>query len=533
MAAIHLTDEEAELRRLLLDTSAFIHRSGYTKPILRFTGGWVRDKLLGATSKDVDVGISSMTGYDFGLLMESYLDTEGKAEYPQSKIRKVAKIEANPEKSKHLETATTKVFDIDLDLVNLRKEAYEESSRNPTMDFGTPEEDALRRDATVNALFYNLHTLEVEDFTTRGLADLERRIIKTPLPPYQTFKDDPLRVLRAIRFASRLGFKIDDEDKQAMRDEEIKGALKLKIVRERVGIEVLKMLTGSNPHTALSLIDELDLYDIIFTSFASSSSDTPQPERWKRSYDKLLEIDQAISGEKRDHNSQLLKSSLLQTQADIDRAWIICAFIPWAKIPQPPKVGKSKPALTSAATAARLGLKVSNDIINVVEAAAVSCEDIVKIKDVSNEQTAATTSPLKRKAEAVSRENLGMAIRRWGKFWRSSVVYALLVEVKDNEDESRLLVSYAAWLSTLKELDLFNACELKPLVNGKELSTALNDGKTGPWVSKALEMVIRWQLRNPEETFSNESPEEIKSRIKGAIIEEVGSKRKELGLVEH
>ena len=84
------------------------------------------------------------------------------------------------------------------------------------MEFGTPEEDALRRDATVNALFYNINTEQIEDFTNQGFDDMAKRIIRTPLEPYQTFKDDPLRVLRLIRFASRLDYTIDSESLKAM-----------------------------------------------------------------------------------------------------------------------------------------------------------------------------------------------------------------------------------------------------------------------------------------------------------------------------
>lgn len=83
-------------------------------------------------------------------------------------------------------------------------------------------QDALRRDACVNALFYNIHTQQVEDFTERGLQDIKDKLIRTPLPPFQTFNDDPLRVLRLIRFSSRLNFTIVDEAKEAMRDPEIK-----------------------------------------------------------------------------------------------------------------------------------------------------------------------------------------------------------------------------------------------------------------------------------------------------------------------
>lgn len=245
---IQLSEPEATLRLLLLDVCEYIGTlDGYSKPHLRFTGGWVRDKLLGTASNDIDIGIDTMTGLSFGMRMKEYLELpEAKAKHPQSALAKLAKIEANPEKSKHLETVATKILGFDIDLVNLRKETYSEDSRNPQIEFGNPVEDALRRDATVNALFYNLEKCEVEDLTDRGLNDIRDKIIRTPLCPYQTFKDDPLRVLRAIRFASRLGWSIDKKAEQAMSAYDIGNALKTKISRERVCIELIKMLKGES-----------------------------------------------------------------------------------------------------------------------------------------------------------------------------------------------------------------------------------------------------------------------------------------------
>ena len=196
-----------------------------------------------------------MTGYQFGLRMKEYLELPGTLDkyavaddHTQGQssltVGGLHKIEANPEKSKHLETVTTRMLGLDIDLVNLRKETYTQDSRNPQMQFGSPEEDALRRDATVNALFYNLNSSSLEDLTGRGLADMQRKILRTPLEPYQTFKDDPLRVLRLIRFASRLGYSIDADVAEAMSDESIQTALRAKISRERVGTEVEKMLRG-------------------------------------------------------------------------------------------------------------------------------------------------------------------------------------------------------------------------------------------------------------------------------------------------
>lgn len=83
--------------------------------------------------------------------------------------------------------------------MNLRTEAYTESSRIPSMDIGGPEEDAFRRDLTINSLFYNVNTGAVEDYVGRGMEDIRNQIIRTPLPALTTLLDDPLRVLRAVR----------------------------------------------------------------------------------------------------------------------------------------------------------------------------------------------------------------------------------------------------------------------------------------------------------------------------------------------
>ena len=130
--------------------------------------------------------------------------------------------------------------------MNLRGgEEYVGDSRVPTAEFGTAKEDAERRDFTVNALFYNLGTKRVEDLTGRGLDDLlEKRKIATPLDPMETMRDDPLRVLRAIRFAVRLDFELDEELRRAVMSEEVREDLMAKVSRERVG----KELEGMEAH---------------------------------------------------------------------------------------------------------------------------------------------------------------------------------------------------------------------------------------------------------------------------------------------
>jgi tRNA nucleotidyltransferase/poly(A) polymerase len=171
----------------------------------------------------------------------------------------------NPEKSKHLETATMRINNYWIDFVNLRAEEYTSDSRIPDlMRIGTAEEDAFRRDLTINSLFYNINEGIVEDMTGRGLEDLKKRIVATPLPPLTTLLDDPLRVLRSVRFAARLRFGMDDALTEAAADERVKRALEQKVSRERVGSEVDLMLKSRDPVGAMRLLVNLGLIDTVF-----------------------------------------------------------------------------------------------------------------------------------------------------------------------------------------------------------------------------------------------------------------------------
>ena len=128
---ISLTPEEETVRKLLVDVAASIDTSSGEPLVLRFTGGWVRDKLLGQKCHDIDVGINKMTGFDFATRLSELL--VGKMAAYNIPSRSIHKIESNPEKSKHLETATTKILGLDIDFVNLRSETYTGDSRIPQM----------------------------------------------------------------------------------------------------------------------------------------------------------------------------------------------------------------------------------------------------------------------------------------------------------------------------------------------------------------------------------------------------------------
>src|SRR5262249_54053549 len=131
---IELTEKEEMVRQILLDVAAEIDSEAKDKSeplVLRITGGWGRDKLLKDSSNDIDIGINRMTGFEFGSKLNEVLARE-KDRYGIN-ARSVYKVESNPDKSKHLETATTKVIDLWIDFVNLRSETYSTESRIPQM----------------------------------------------------------------------------------------------------------------------------------------------------------------------------------------------------------------------------------------------------------------------------------------------------------------------------------------------------------------------------------------------------------------
>jgi len=234
--------------------------------ILRVAGGWVRDKLLGKECHDIDISLNNMSGEQFANLVKEYMDEHG------IHTKGVSVVKANPDQSKHLATAMINIFGLPIDFVNLRKETYAES-RIPTVEPGTPEEDARRRDLTINSLFYNLNNDKIEDFVG-GIEDLKNGVIRTPIDPIQTFIDDPLRILRTIRFASKYGFDVAPEILEAANNKEVQDAFRSKVSAERVWKELAGQaepegwksgfLTGPDPHKAAKLLGQMGLRDILF-----------------------------------------------------------------------------------------------------------------------------------------------------------------------------------------------------------------------------------------------------------------------------
>jgi len=129
--------------------------------------------------------------------------------------------------------------------------------------FGTPLEDALRRDFTINSMFYNVNDEVIEDYTGQGYIDLQSGLLRTPLEPLTTLLDDPLRALRAVRFASRYAFDLAPDLLHCMACDEVQAALISKVSRERVGRELEGMLGSARPIGALRMLHQLQLLPLV------------------------------------------------------------------------------------------------------------------------------------------------------------------------------------------------------------------------------------------------------------------------------
>lgn len=208
-------------------------------------GGFVRDKLLERPTKDVDI-VCVGDGIALAHQVAGLLDPSLKVNY-----------------FKTYGTAQIRFGDLEIEFVGARRESYRHHSRNPDVEPGTLEDDQLRRDFTINALAISLNAADygklIDPFN--GLQDMQDKIIRTPLEPGQTFSDDPLRMMRAIRFASQLHFTILPETFQAI--QEHAGRIKI-ISQERITDELNKIMLSAKPSVGLDLLYKSGILKIIF-----------------------------------------------------------------------------------------------------------------------------------------------------------------------------------------------------------------------------------------------------------------------------
>jgi len=230
------------LIKLISEVAGLKQRESYV------IGGFVRDTLIGRAVKDIDV-VTLGSGIELA--------------------KEVAKELGGAEVHifKNFGTAMIKKGDFEMECVGARKESYRADSRKPLVEDGTLKEDQERRDFTINALAISLnHDFGALVDPFNGIDDLKNGIIRTPLDPDKTYSDDPLRMMRAIRFAAQLGFTIEERSFNAIKT----NAHRLEIVsHERITDELNKIILCKKPSLGFILLDQCGILDMIFPEFVA------------------------------------------------------------------------------------------------------------------------------------------------------------------------------------------------------------------------------------------------------------------------
>ncbi|HEC42896.1 MAG TPA: HD domain-containing protein [Bacteroides sp.] len=211
-------------------------------------GGFVRDCILGRETHDIDIVVQG-SGIDLARTFAKHLGKN----IPVSVFRSFG-------------TAMVRHEEMEIEFVGARKESYRSNSRKPIVEDGSLEDDQKRRDFTINAMAISLNPGNYGDLIDPfgGMEDIEKKILRTPLEPDQTFSDDPLRMMRAIRFATELGFTIEPKTRKAIS----KSASRIEIVsKERISDELNRIMLADKPSVGFRLLEETGLLALILPEF--------------------------------------------------------------------------------------------------------------------------------------------------------------------------------------------------------------------------------------------------------------------------
>lgn len=501
---VSLTDSERQLFDILR-AAIDEYNLGTT---VRVAGGWVRDRILNKVSKDIDIAVDNMTGSKFAEYVQRYADAHG-LDVSSGLIA------AKPEQGKNLETAVIHLLGEEIEVVNLRDEEYDEESRKPRVVItDSPIKDAFRRDLTINSLFYNIHTGQVEDYTGDGINDIREGVIRTPtttpeneaevgrkITPKEIFMDDPLRVLRAVRFANRYGFEVKDELIEAAKDPDVQEAFRRKITNERVQLEMEKIMKErKSPRYALELIRDWGYRNEVIPlqkGFSEYEMDQQSKHHVFNVWDHTMET--------LDHLNDILEDK------DIDASGRY--LLNWAALLH--DIGKLDPEIKKTE---QLADKIEATYHGHEAASAKAADYLLRnhMKGTASDDIKRIMSLIERAGDAgtlqrlvesgeLSDKAIGKFLRKFVKNFEDDWNMSLYLSMADSfahktkEEQSPERMKY--WEALQQRITDMpsGTATMKPIIDGRELMQMFGR-KGGPWMANINKAMIDWQLGNPTAT---------------------------------
>ncbi|XP_039799960.1 tRNA nucleotidyltransferase cca2-like isoform X3 [Panicum virgatum] len=468
---VELTEKEEQIFGRLLDV---VRHFGLGTQ-LRVAGGWVRDKLLGKDSADIDIALDNMTGQNFCEKVNEYLELMGEEQ------KGIGVIQCNPDQSKHLETARMLIFDIWIDFVNLRSETYAENSRIPTMEVGTAKEDAYRRDLTINSLFFNINNNSVEDLTGR---------------------------------AARFNFTLAEDLKEAASDERVKSELGSKISRERIGHEIDLMMSDKHPVRAMCDIRDLRLFYVVF-SFPENSN---PPVFDKCDWQCVSRIEAAWNLAYSIGSSVFSSGSDPKLQDEQRRLYLYSElFVPLRNMFYFDKRSKRQVPVSSYIIKHSLKLKGSDaeTVVNIHAASEKFAELVLLLEsrvDVRTLKEKLEDEYLEIPTDSVKRVCAGLILREIKDFWRVALLVSILsypeaenaANILNKQDELHWRKEkYIRVERAITDIDLDGVWKLKPVLDGKSIMGVMQVKSGGPLIGKWQQRALKWQLAHPNGTMDD------------------------------
>ena len=460
-----ITTEEITLTSLERKIFSFFLSHNPSNSIFRVAGGWVRDKLLHRPSEDIDITIDNITGKEYtDLLMKD--NTE------------ISVIHNSNAKSSHLQTSTIVLFDKQIDIVNLRKEIYKKNSRVPEVSMGTVEEDVYRRDITINCLYYNINTGKIEDFTKKGIEDLKNGLIRMPKKPFDSFSEDPLRMLRVIRFTTRFCFKIDKEIEECISDSNLIENFVTVLSNERIEKEMTAMMEGENAHCSVYLLYKFNLLKHVMKFSYEEKEKANEEKDYVQSVNMIL---------MKNKIKNMFDVSEIENKI-INYAAITATFRKYTTKKKKEIITGSKIILTQV-------LKLPNSEITEILFLISQIDKIKNSISLHGEYQRLDIAMLLR---GIKRKYLNtiflLCICDEYTSNKSSIISSI------NEIElSKIQSKYQTLLTFIHTEKLESISELKPIIDGKTLKTTL-DIKEGKTLGLLLDELIKYQIMNASVT---------------------------------